>query len=605
MEGQAAETKPYQHYIPRFLLENFSHPLQTDGISAATPPASQHGPRRRKGKKKTRRGESVVNCVDMSSDTASMTETPVDSVFGHVNTCQDAYIPPEEQDRLEQKLRRLESDASGVIGRIITAFAAKQQGVWLTREERNLVRKFLLVTKYRGPAVYARYRHETMATYVADDGEQLAAYMRRRGFARPLDVWLDTLEGLLDVQMDAGMEWMRALPERTYPADAHWAIAYCQGSYMAICTPSAAAAAAEFFVTDNGYSIADGPHRVLADTGAGTPAYGPWSSLHEFAPLSPRLLVVLRSFLFPCPEEDGADVRVKASRELYRSVFEAEFGRLSETLLADLPVSKARNNYSELVDGVLRPVRGATAARHSFFFRFFPLERTHVDRINGVFLDNAGTCRRLVFCSEAALRASLAWYLTDDTYFPKRAGRINSVASGGLRKLSALLVRLGMQHAPDGKDASPGMQVYQILGGTRETLPKDLDQAARMFALRVKIDVWSRGLDERLRQRNRDALIQHFLAMPRRRLWLYLKRWKLASLQDGGAGRPSAVDAPEDVVARAWRVVGPGRLNQLMYWAAGNYILRVRPPGFDPWARITLDEGGRRQMAMLADFAFS
>ncbi|KAG5917902.1 hypothetical protein E4U42_007080 [Claviceps africana] len=607
MEEQAAEPKQSQHYIPRFLLENFSHPSQTSRGTAATPAASQGGARRRV--------QPVVNCVDMSSDTPSIVERPVDSVAVTVDMDQDARVPREEQNRIEQKLRRLESDASAVFRRVFTAFSANQQGLWLTREDRNLVRKFLLVTKYRGPIISACYRHETMATYVADDREQLAAYMRQRGFSRPVDVWLDNLDGLLDIRMDDEMAWIGDLQRRVYPPDASWAIAYCQASYMAICTPSAATA--EFLVTENCYSVVEGPHRVLADADSGTPTYGTWESLHEFAPLSPRLLIVLRSFLFPCPEEDGADLCLRTMRQLHRSVFEVQFGRLSETMLADLPVSKARNNYSELVDGVLRPIRGMTGARlrrqHSFFFRFFPLETTHVDRINGIFLDSASACRSLVFCSEAAFRASLRWYLTDNTYFPKRPGGINAVAGGGLRKLFALLVRLGgdtsglleaLRHVLDGDNASlPAKNVYRILGGSPETLLKDMDQAARMFTLRVKIDVWSQGIDERVRQRNRDALIEHFLAMPRRRLWLFLKCWKQAALQEGDGAVHA--DAPEDVVARAWRVVGPGRLNQLMYWATGNYILRTRPPGFNPWARVTLDEGGARQLAMLAEFAFS
>ncbi|KAG5980821.1 hypothetical protein E4U55_003575 [Claviceps digitariae] len=482
MESQAAVPKQYQHYIPRFLLTNFSHPFKPSGKKGATPLASQDGPPQGKAKKKKRRGKLVVNRVDMSSETALITETPVKSILGLVNVYEHTGIPQTEQNRIEQKFKDLESDASAIFRRILLVFTANRQGMWLTRDERNLVRKFLFVMKYRGTAVYGRYFHETMATYVDDDKQLLGLYMKKRGFSRPMDVWLDNLEQFIDVRMDTEMKWLQELLERTYAPDAHWFIMHCQGFYMSICYPSDRDA--EFIIPDNCYSISEGPHEVLMGSSTfGEPKYTKGTSLHEFGPISPRLLIVLRSLLFPIPEEDATDVRFKTSRELWRSLNEAQFGRLSETLLADLPVSKARNNYSELVNGVLRPVHGMTGTsnrqRHSFFFNFFPLENTHVERINGVFLDNVSCCGSLVFRSEGALRASLAWYMNDWKYFPKHVGYTLPVEGGRLKKFSALLTQLGVEnlfvgdrialvrevarYIPDGENATPSMQVYQML----------------------------------------------------------------------------------------------------------------------------------------------
>ncbi|KAG6015479.1 hypothetical protein E4U43_005246 [Claviceps pusilla] len=626
MENQDAVPKQSQHYVPQFLLQNFSHPFQTDAEDA-TPPASQDGSPQRKDQTKIRRGELVVNRVDLSSETAFITETPMKSVFGHFDMFQKTNLSRNQQNRIKQKLSRLESDASAIFRRMLTAFTAGDQGLWLTREERNLVRKFLFITKYRGSAMYKRYCHENMATYVDEDKEHLQTYMKQKGFSRPSDVWLDNLEKFIDVQMDVGMNWGQQLLERTYAIDANWAFMDCQASYMAICTPSASDA--EFFISGNCYEIFEGAQQFHVDSESGKSTYIQGSIFHEFAPVSPRLLIVLRSPLFSCSEED-ADAQVKADREMWRFMHEAQFGRLSETLLDDLPVSKARNNYSEVVNGVLRPVHGMAGPshqrRHSFFFKFFPLETTHVNRINGVFLASASSCSSLVFQSKTAFRASLAWFMANSKYFPKYAGYNNSIELGCLKKFSALLTQLDMknrplgkgtpsmreavENIPDGNDATPFMQVYQMLGGSKETLVKDMDQAARMFNLRIKIDVWSRGIDEQVRQRNRDALIEHFLTMPRRRVWLYLKRWKLTSLlHEGTAQRGhmnnSPVEGPEDVIARACKVIKPDRLNQLMYWAAGNHIAKTRPPGFDPWAPITADSRGAQQFAMLNEFAFS
>ncbi|KAG6048150.1 hypothetical protein E4U39_007689 [Claviceps sp. Clav50 group G5] len=69
-----------------------------------------------------------------------------------------------------------------------------------------------------------------MTTYEADDKEHLAMYMKEHGFLRPIDVWLDNLDKLIDVKMNAEMDWIQQLPTRMYPTDAYWAITHCQSS---------------------------------------------------------------------------------------------------------------------------------------------------------------------------------------------------------------------------------------------------------------------------------------------------------------------------------------------------------------------------------------
>lgn len=82
-------------------------------------------------------------------------------------------------------------------------------------------------------------------------------------------------------------------------------------------------------------------------------------------------------------------------------------------------------------------------------------------------------------------------------------------------------------------------------------------QSARMLKLRIKIDVWSRGVDENLRHSNREYLIEQYLMLPRRRFWLYLKRCRLSEdMEHHKEGQhpvnlhTSVLDAPEDIIAR-------------------------------------------------------
>lgn len=275
--------------------------------------------------------------------------------------------------------------------------------------------------KYRGPTFYARYRHDTLDTYTAEDRDELSAYMQSKGFSKPIDVWLDNIEKLIDLEMDVKLEWMAGLSERMYHPDAMWAARHCQLMYMAICTP--ADPAGEFILTDNCYHVAEGPHNTSTNLQTGESILGAWLSLHEFAPVSPKLMIVLRSFLFASELDDVSNPAAKSLRETFRSIIEASHGSIDDTLLAKLPVSKSRNNYTTLTSGALVLDSGETGAlkpQHSFFFQFFPINLAHVNRINGVFLENTDSCKSIVFKSKGAFRQTLHWYLTDREVFRKR-----------------------------------------------------------------------------------------------------------------------------------------------------------------------------------------
>ncbi|KAK2592798.1 hypothetical protein QQS21_009502 [Conoideocrella luteorostrata] len=630
MESITTTSRQYQHFVPQFLLRNFSHPFK----STATRNKSQRGRR----EDKTRHNEDVVNLVDLSSDAPTVVERPVRRVLGQFNMYRNTALSQKEQDKIEEKLSRLESHASKIFRRILTDFDKAHRGLWLTRKEKNLIRQFLFVMKYRGPTFYERYNHETIATYSADDKEDLTAYMKEKGFSRPVEVWLDNLDQFIELQMDNELKWVSELQNRTYGPDGLWAVMHCQMMHMSICTPSNSHE--QFLISDNCYHVAEGPHQIEMDLVSGQPQRGAWLNLHEFAPISPRLLIVLRSFLFSSPEEDKGNHNGKIFREKCRSMVEPIFGSLDKTLLADLPVSKPRNNYSQLVEGRFRMLPdedGSLKDEHTFFFKFHPISTTHVNRINGVFLENLNLGNSLIFYSAQAFRRSLEWYMTDRDTFPKRV--IKNAADGKLArltKLAALLNQLGSAEQPfweeipspdltdkqwhrlwlmelrrafpslleqmPKENPTESMQIHRILGGSNSTLPKDMKQAQLMLNLRIKIDA-----KEQVRETNRMFLDNEYLQFPRRRLWLYLKHWRCMRLQDENNWQYDDfyMSGPEDVIARVWTIIKRGRLNNMMYRAVGNEIIRKTLPDFNPWARITLDDRGLDHFCKLQEYAFS
>jgi hypothetical protein len=70
-----------------------------------------------------------------------------------------------------------------------------------------------------------------------------------------------------------------------------------------------------------------------------------------------------------------------------------------------------------------------------------------------------------------------------------------------------------------------------------------MDQARKMLNMRIKIDVFTKRLDERFREGVREDLRELFCQLPPQRVWLYLK-----SVQDVILGTHSA--APGDELER-------------------------------------------------------
>jgi hypothetical protein len=128
-----------------------------------------------------------------------------------------------------------------------------------------------------------------------------------------------------------------------------------------------------------------------------------------------------------------------------------------------------------------------------------------------------------------------------------------------------------------------------------------------MLKLRVKIDTWSKGLDESIREDARDHLRDLYCELPVQRLWIYVKRERFmfsgeaTILTPQGAVLdlklpPELLAGPEDLVAKCklnqekhcrrnelltFRSVRhhfvPGKLCRIMFFAALNHRTEINP----------------------------
>ena len=415
MASKSAVTLPkhtksqYHHFIPRFILRNFTHPYQPpDGPSKGTKSRN----RRRKGGKH-QPNEPMLYTLDLSTPKPAIIETAVGRTFGLTDMYRD-FSDATNQHYLEEQLSKLESRAAEIITKVRKAFESQKRDLWLIRAERDILRKFLFIMKYRGSLMHCRFYHEGAEGYNADDREKLLQYMQEKGFKKPVDVWFDNIKGMLELKMDPECHWMRDLRERIYPDDAMWFIVNTQKMYLAFCTTSNEDD--EFLLTENAYSIHEGPNSywINSHTGEHTPTA--YTEYHVFAVISPKLIMVLRSDLLPVPEEDN-NVEISNWRKtMYQlNIDQHNYPLSSGSVLADLPIAKPRNSYSKIVDGslvLLEGEDGTHRADHRFCFRFFPLETHHVNKISTIMLEESTGISHIVFRSYSVARKTFEHYLS-------------------------------------------------------------------------------------------------------------------------------------------------------------------------------------------------
>lgn len=586
MASSSSSTSPrpeYQHFVPQFLLRNFAHPYKP----------LKNGPQRRRQPKqkgaRTYPGDPVVNNVNLLAEPLAIEETLVKRILGINDMYQDTSQPTAKQQRhIESLFGKLESEASPIFRKIVKSFEKGDPGVWITRVERDRIRKFLFLLKYRGSTFHRRFYHVNASDYDCNDQVFLHKYMREKGFERPVDVWFNNIKVIAELDMDVEDKWISHLFDNIYPRDAAWFLSHVQMMYMAICSPSDPSA--EFILTDNSYNVWEGVNSFVPDPKTGGAKSSHWVNFHEFAPISPKLTIVLRNFIMPVSEEDSHE-DIKEQRALWRNAaVDSYFGPGVESALKDLPIQKPRNNYSEIVNGRVRLIKDDWRKNRGdkFCFRFFRIGMEHVNKINDYMLDNARFCTTIIFGSKDNFVRSLEWYMTEPCLDGKViVGEDADQRLKLIKNLAVLMKSLGstaepiwnespqtvlsefekMQLMNEGLEVlceemteklkdnlgsqSPteymhlytalGMSssvvffliyinVFLCTGGSTDTFFYDLEQSRRMLHLRIKLDSWSQGVPEFIRTRNRELLIDTYMRLSSSRVWLFSQRVKLMVL---------------------------------------------------------------------------
>lgn len=209
---------------------------------------------------------------------------------------------------------------------------------------------------------------------------------------------------------------------------------------MSFCTP--VSEDEEFILPDTGSHVYEGPTVNFQDKTTGEfIRLGP--RFHLFTPISPLLMIVLRGNHLPEPHEEN-NPETKAGRQLYRQIeIDSIHGPGTKSILEDLPVHKAINSYSTLLNGILRKRPGWDGQLRQtdiFSFPFFKIPTHHARIINGLLLDHAFHGLTIIFNKKGPFLDLLEWFLTKPCEVGKRLGRVHHAEQMRcLARLTALM----------------------------------------------------------------------------------------------------------------------------------------------------------------------
>lgn len=404
--ASSQRSQEYHHFVPQFILRNFSH--------AYSPSPNGHRSGRRKKNKKTGLypGDPVLSTIDLKAETAQLSESPVKRTFGMMDMYRD-ISKAADQYYLEKEIGKLESQVSVTIAGIRKALESGQNGFSMTRHQRNVLRKFLFIMKYRGMGFHRRFHGNKSGNYVEDDKYDLEKYMQEKGYKKPVDVWFRSIKAILELKMDLKGEWRKKLLTEIFPNDALWFIAHTQCYFLAFCTPNDPND--EFVLTENCYNIYEGPNSFESHPDTREQILTAWTSYHEFSPITPKLMLVLRSLMLPNSEEDANEGIKEWRREFHKAnIDKHNTPATSDSILKDLPIKKPRNSYSQVTaEGIqlLPGEDGSPRSSHRFTFPFFKISTDQVHKINSILLDNAHLTSKIAFDSKSSLKSALEYYL--------------------------------------------------------------------------------------------------------------------------------------------------------------------------------------------------
>ena len=382
----------YQHFIPRLILRGFAEDATHSNCGAA-------GIQKKKGRK-----DGLLQTINTHD--GKLGSSFLSRHYGLTDMYRDTLAADEQE--IEDKLARLETQAGNTIANARKSFLQPGATLNLTRAEKDTLRKFFFLMKYRNSSMHDRFNVATIDDYISDDKDKMSKYMREKGFTSPRQVWLANLRAFLDVDMDHERKWHATLRKHSYPDDAMLFILHAEQSYMAFCKPKSLDD--EFLLTDNVFGIFEGPNSVAYNLATGDAERGLWTEWHNFAPISASLCVIFRSNYLP----GGVTGTGMNRSKIYKMLLDAhDKPDQATSILQDLPVRRCDTSYASVQDNIVQFNAGyqGPSVSDRYQFECFELDATHMAKINSLFLEEAVAAQSITYKHRAAAARAIKHYL--------------------------------------------------------------------------------------------------------------------------------------------------------------------------------------------------
>ncbi|KAH0526674.1 hypothetical protein TsFJ059_009967 [Trichoderma semiorbis] len=501
-----------------------------------------------------------ISFLNFSSRTLPTKECAVRRTCGIEDMYEDTENLLKDHGHLEKKFAAMESKASLIYRTIVKTYKKGRDNICLTRKDIDFLRKFMFLLTLRSVQYHRKYNLDSVRDYDGDDKVWLQEFMETYGLKKPLDVWLQSMEIIIDVEIDPEGIWIELIKHGIYFPIADTFIDHMNKMYMTICTPEDHVD--EFILTDNCCNVTEGKiaayhieammnHVDLA------PCF------HRFAPISPKLMIVLRyNFL---PESIDGENPVATVRQQIKN--ETGIGNGNESILENLPIRKAMITPMEEVNGHLVPRIGKDQKLcecDNFYFTIFKISAEHLSYIRGLFQ----------FMRREGREIPSKWTFELEEYGDLDQLHIRSVATTKF-----------LEHPNHGKDGT-GLDhktLYEKLGGTDETFHSDMAAATIMFetwTMSVDLNYGSPEYESSCRKKLERLLTGH-QGQSNTRFWLFLKKMRLGqavanralhSVQGVALLVKPECQGSEDVLAYAHSIVSDKELNVAMYKAFNESI---------------------------------
>jgi hypothetical protein len=554
------ERSQYHHFIPRLILRGFAEESEV-AAQRQSRTATNSKKKRNKFKKQSER-DGALRFVQVQDGTLH------NGMLSRCGGLTDMYREAQAVDQfgLEKKLGVLEARAGDVLARARKTFVQPGAKLILKRAEKDNLRKFLFLMKYRSVATWGRFNVDTIDDYKEEDKQMLCEYMREHYFSSPREVWLANLHAFLDLEMDPDREWCKTIFKIAYKPDATMFWLHVEQSYIAFCSPQNSQD--EFLLTENAYGIFEGPQSISPSMWPNNARRGQYAEWHNFAPVSSSLLIVLRSTILPGDVVgEGQDRTIE-----YKSILASfPFPEKAVSILQDLPVRRCATSYAIETDGRLEAVDDyAGPSPHDHYtFQCFRLESKHINTINTLFLEEASFAETIIYRRASAIARAIRDYLEDpqpglkvlhgigsprEKYLKALETALRSLEPKGLRVRTVshrsaelafsfpldykthhahwTLLHLIGQRSPE-DDSTDFMRYYRALGGKTEKDESglrlqwihDMEQGGLIAFFHIKTDRALRDLrlDSGTRIRHKATRQRFFMTLPPRSIWVYVK----------------------------------------------------------------------------------